>query len=185
MPQVSLPIFPEGISLINGNVGFRREGSTMSYFLGPLPVFRHDVSDIRSFRMITSQLYVNGNASQSEICRAFGVSRISVKRYVKLYREKGVAGFYQEPRRRGAGVLTPSVLTEVQGLLDEGLAVTEIGERMGLRADILRKAVRAGRLHQPVKKSEESELVRWGSTKSERSAEDALAPIKNRDHKKP
>lgn len=152
MPQISLPIFPEGMCHINGNVGFRCDGATMTYFLGPMPLFRHDVSDMRSFRMITSQLYVNGNVRQSDICRAFGVSRISVKRYVKLYREKGVAGFFEEPRRRGPGVLLPSVLAQAQGLLDEGLTVPEIAEQLGLRADTLRKAVRFGRLHQPVKK---------------------------------
>ena len=43
--------------------------------------------------MFTSQLYINGSASQAEICRAFGVSKISVLRSVKLYREKGMAGF--------------------------------------------------------------------------------------------
>jgi hypothetical protein len=32
MPQLSLPIFPEGISHINGNVGFTREGTTLTYF---------------------------------------------------------------------------------------------------------------------------------------------------------
>lgn len=44
-------------------------------------------------RMITCQLYVNGSASQAELCRVFGVSKISMLRSVKLYREKGMAGF--------------------------------------------------------------------------------------------
>ena len=80
------------------------------------------------------------------------MSRISVKRYVKLYRRAGVAGFYAEPRRRGAAVLTPGVLQEAQGLFDEGLEVSEVAGRLGLLPDTLRKALRAGKLHKPLKK---------------------------------
>ena len=107
MPQLQLPFFPQGMTLINANVGFHREEDTISYFYGHLPVFRHDVDDHRSFRMITSQLYINGSVKQSEICRAFGIPAINVKRSVKLYRDKGIAGFFEEPRRGGAAVLTP------------------------------------------------------------------------------
>jgi len=99
MPQLQLPIFPGGMSLINANLGFVRDAQSLTYFYGNLPVFTHGVDDLRSFRMITSQFYINGSAKQAEICRAFGVSSISVKRYVKLYRQKGVAGFFEEPHR--------------------------------------------------------------------------------------
>jgi hypothetical protein len=117
MPQLQLPIFPPGITPINNNLGFIRDDDTITYFYGNLPIFTHAVNDLRTFRMITSQFYINGSAKQSEICKAFGVTPISVKRYVKLYRERGVAGFFAEPRRRGAAVLTPEVLEEAQGLL--------------------------------------------------------------------
>jgi len=152
MPQLQLPIFSSGMTPINANLGFMREGNTL-YFYGHLPVFNHTVDDQRSFRMITSQFYVNGSATQSEICRAFGVSPISVKRAVKLYRQKGVAGFFEQPRRRGAAVLTPAVLREVQELMDEGLELPEIANRQGLLADTLRKALRTGKLHKSLKKT--------------------------------
>ena len=92
MPQLQLPLFSEGMTLINQNLGFVRKDETVTYFHGNLPVFTHEVGDKRAFRMFTSQLYINGTASQAEICRAFGVTKISVKRSVKLYREKGMAG---------------------------------------------------------------------------------------------
>jgi transposase-like protein len=156
MPQLQLPIFSSGMTLINANLGFVRDDNSLTYFYGHLPIFSHGIDDQRSFRMITSQLYVNGSASQAEICRAFGVSPISVKRSVKLYREKGLAGFFEQPRRRGAAVLTPAVLQEVQGLLDEGLEIPEIAKRQGLLADTLRKALGAGKLHKPLKKTNQA-----------------------------
>ena len=152
MPQLQLPLFPKGTNLINANLGFMRKDNTVTYIYGNLPVFSHDVDDLKSFRMITSQLYVNGSATQAEICRAFGVSKISMKRSVKLYREKGIAGFFQEPRRRGAAVLTPAVLEDVQKSLDSGLSIPETARKLSLKADTLRKAVRAGKLHISQKK---------------------------------
>lgn len=48
------------MSLINVNVGIHRDESTLTYFYGHLPIFRHDVDDRRSFRLITSKLYIIG-----------------------------------------------------------------------------------------------------------------------------
>jgi transposase len=51
---------------------------------------------LASFRMITSQLYINGNCKQVDIVKAFGVSANSVKRYVKKYRKEGMEGFFKK-----------------------------------------------------------------------------------------
>jgi transposase-like protein len=165
MPQLQLPIFPKGATPINANLGFIREGNTITYIYGHLPVFMHDADDQQSFRMVTSQFYVNGGATQTQICRAFGVSPISVKRGVKLYRKKGIAGFFEQPRRRGAAVLTPPVLAEAQELFDEGLSIPEIAVKLDLLADTLRKAVRAGKLHQPQKKSPKDRSLKANALK--------------------
>jgi transposase len=154
MPQLQLPIFPEGMTLINANLGVVTQDGTVTYIYGSLPIFSHAVDDVKTFRMITSQLYVNGSAKQADICRAFGVSRISVKRSVKLYREKGMAGFFEQPRRRGPAVLTPDVLQEVQSMLDNEQSIPEIAGEMDLKADTLRKAVLSGKLHKPEKKTQ-------------------------------
>jgi transposase len=110
-------------------------------------IFTHHAEDLQTFRMIASQLYVNGNATQSEICRTFGVTDISVKRWVKLYREKGSAGFYEKRRTRGAAVLTEDVVATAQRLLDEGLELATVAERLGVKKDTMQKAIAAGRLH--------------------------------------
>ncbi len=153
MPQLQLPIFPDGMTMINTNLGFMTQDKSAIYIYGSLPIFSHDVDDLKTFRMFTSQLYINGSASQAEICRAFGVSRISVKRSVKLYREKGIAGFFEKPKRRGPAVLTPQVLEKVQTMLDAEHSIPEIARKLDLKADTLHKAVRAGKLHKPQKKT--------------------------------
>ncbi len=108
--------------------------------------------------MITAQFCVNGSAKQAEMVRAFGVTKISLKRAVKRYREEGPKGFYRPRGHRGPAVLTPAVLTqavldEALRIFDAGLETAAVAARLGIKRDTLAKAVRAGRLHQPVKKS--------------------------------
>ena len=94
MPQVLLPFFPEEATLINAYIGFEKRKGVVYYFAGAMPVYQHPETDTESFRFFTSQIIVNGNATQAEIVKAFGVSAISVKRWVKKYREKGARGFF-------------------------------------------------------------------------------------------
>jgi hypothetical protein len=153
MPQTQFPFFPAGVTHITALLAFRKEDGRVTYFNGSMPVFIHEEADLDSFRMITAQFCVNGNAKQADISRAFGVSKISLKRAVKLYRDQGPKGFYTPRKRRGPAVLTPSVLAEAQQLMDEGLETPEVADRLGVKRDTLSKAVRAGRLHKPVKKN--------------------------------
>jgi transposase len=152
MPQMHLPFFPDGVEHITSELAFQKKDGQVTYFNGHMPVFIHAEDDIRTFRMITAQFCINGNVKQAEISRAFGITLISVKRAVKRYRERGVAAFYEEPKRRGPAVLRAQVLSEAQELLDEGLETSEVAEQLGVKRDTLAKAIRTGRLHKPAKK---------------------------------
>ena len=146
MSQLQLPFFPAGVTEITPRLAFGVEAGRITYFHHTLPVFAHEQTDLGSFRMITAQFCVNGNAKQAEIARAFGIPKVTVKRAVKLYREAGPKGFYQPRKTRGAVVLTATVLAEAQRWLDEGLATSTVADRLGIKRDTLSKAVRAGRL---------------------------------------
>ena len=80
MPQLQLPIFPHGLTSISEDLAFQQEDGKVVYFHGLLPVFQHDQKDVKSFRMITSQLIANGTVRQRDIVRAFGVPLATVKR---------------------------------------------------------------------------------------------------------
>ena len=153
MPEPFLPLFPADVTEINRHVSFAKREGRIYYFNGPMPVFSHEEKDLASFRMFTSQLVHDGNCSQAEIARAFGVSAISLKRYVKKFKEAGIKGFYAPPARRGSPVLTPEVLKQVQSKLDEGQEIARVASELKLKADTLNKAVRSGRLKAAVKKS--------------------------------
>ncbi len=153
MPQLQLPIFPAGVTEINPAVAVQKQGSAVYYLHGHLPVFQHQERDVRSFRMFTSQMIVTGTVKPMEVVRTFGVPLVTVKRYVKLYRERGSAGFYESrPRRSSASVLKGEVLERAQRLLEEGRSVPEVGREVNVLANTLHKAVRAGRLRAGQKK---------------------------------
>ena len=152
MPQLQLPIFSFGVTPITSLLAFIKEDKNITYFNGSLPVFSHLENDIDSFRMITAQFCVNGHTQQMDIVRAFGVTSISVKRSVKLYREEGARGFYKQKNTRGAAILTHSVIEQVQQLLSEHEEVADIASKLNINADTLSTAIRAGRLHKPAKK---------------------------------
>jgi hypothetical protein len=147
MPQLQLPIFPNGLTSITEDLAFQREDGKVVYFHGLMPVFQHDERDLKSFRMFTSQLIANGTVRQRDIVRAFRVPLARVKRYMKLHREHGAAGFFRPPRRRSASVLTPEVRQRAQAWFDEGKSVPEVSSEIGVAGDTLRKAIHAGRLH--------------------------------------
>jgi transposase-like protein len=50
--------------------------------------------------MIVSQFYINGNAKQSELVRAFSIQPLALKRWVKRYRASGPKAFFASRRKR-------------------------------------------------------------------------------------
>lgn len=171
MPQMMLPIFPAGVTEINERLAFKTDDGVVTYFTGTMPVFHHAESDICSFKMIVSQFYVLGMAKQSEIVAAFGVNDQLIKRAVKVFREKGAPGFFAPRNNRGPGVLTESVLSEAQGMLDQGMTARTVSDQLGQKIDTIRKAILHGRLHRPSVSSNRGNN-RDASSKSERSATD-------------
>lgn len=152
MPQLQLPLFPAGLTALTNDIAFQRQDGKVVYFYGHLPLFSHAEDDLKGFRLFTSQLLEQGIVRPADIVRAFGVPLVTVKRYRKLYREQGAAGFFRTPRRRGATVLNAAVAPQVQALLDQANSVPEVSRASGVRANTLHKAIRAGRLHAVKKK---------------------------------
>jgi hypothetical protein len=153
MPQLQLPVFPAGVTQLSPDLGVSCCEGRVSYFYGTLPVFSHGEKDLKSFRLFTSQLYLEGKVKQADIVKVFGVSAISVKRAVKLYESAGPGGFWRARPTRGPSVLTAQILKQAQEQLDQGRMLPEVAAQLEVKADTMRKAVRAGRLHEAVKKT--------------------------------
>jgi transposase-like protein len=145
--QMRMPLFTEDITLITPDLGFQKCQGTVHYFYAGLPVFSHAESDRDSFRMILSQFHVNGACTQAELVRALGLAPISLKRWVKQYREKGVPSFFRHERAiPQPRVMTPSVVAQAERLLEEGYSDGDAAKALGIKKDTLQKAVKQGRV---------------------------------------
>jgi len=153
MPQLHLPIFPSGATEITTALSFCRLDDTVTYFHYDMPIYSHAQDDRASFRFISALLHVTCGAKQAVLARAFGIPQINVKRAVKLYRASGSAGFFAERIYRGAAVLTEPVMAQAQSHLDAGQSPRAVAALLELKPDTLIKAIRAGRLRAPVKKT--------------------------------
>lgn len=139
-------MFPAGVTEITPQLAFKKEDGRVVYFNGHMPVAIHDEKDLPSFRMVTSQFYVMGLVTQSDLTRVFGVTPISVKRSVKKFREQGPGGFYAERRVRGAAVLLPDVVEKAEELLAEDMKVSDVAKQLSISPDTLRKGIDSGRV---------------------------------------
>ena len=116
MPQVQLPLFPAGTTPLNDALAVACRDGQITYFNGHLPVFTHAQDDLAAFRLFTSQLIVNGSASQGDIRRAFGLPKIAVQRAVNRYRAGGAAAFFVPPKPRVGRKLTPVIKGSVHSI---------------------------------------------------------------------
>jgi len=145
--QTHLSLFSEDVTLITPDLGFQKRNGVVYYFYAGMPVFSHDESDGDSFRMILSQFYINGNCKQAELVKAFGLVPITLKRWVKQYRQKGPGSFYHHDRPRPQPrVLTPEVIAQAERLLADGRSRGEVAAALGVKKDTLQKAMKHGRV---------------------------------------
>lgn len=158
MPQIQLPMFPAGCVEINRNLACRTEGDNVVYFNGHVPVFTHAKNDLASFRLFTSQLIVQGSATQGQIAKAFGVPLVAIKRATKIFRELGPSGFFISKPRRNGSKLNAQKLELASSLILLGQPLMVVSEQTGVLIDTLRKAVQDGRLP-PLKKSPPNRML--------------------------
>ena len=191
MPQALLPLIPDGATQVNDRISVVQQHGQWTYFCGIHPVFEHGEEDRASFRMFSAQLVCQGSCRPSEIIQTFGVSKNSVKRSVKKYRDEGIESFFRPRRRRSSNVLTPEVVARAQELLYRGGSPSEVADELEIKRDTLRKAINQGRIQGPPRHRhpaaeaearaavEASAPVASGSAsdKSQRSLEDAAAPM--------
>jgi len=147
MPQMQIIMFSKEVSLINCMIGYIKKQNKVYYFNGQMPLFSHDEKDQDSFKMFMAQLYVTGNAKQSEINKTFGLNPINMKRWVKKYQEGGPGAFYRKEIKSTKRVMTKEVLKKAQELIDKEYTNKDIAEELSLKVDTLRRSIRIGELH--------------------------------------
>jgi hypothetical protein len=118
MPQVQLPIFPTGVTHINSEVAFEERDGKVYYFDGHLPVFVHEKSALSTFRLFSTQLVINGNATQAEIFSSIRGAAGNGQTLCEAL--PGAAAFFAPAKKRSASKLTEQVSQVAQGYWTRG-----------------------------------------------------------------
>lgn len=173
MPQLMLPLLSSDITYINGRVTVYQKDGLLIYFLGDYPIYSHKADDLALFRLTTAQLIDSGACKQIDIIKAFGVSKSSLIRAQKKYREGGANAFFSQRQnfRKKGTVLTSEVLGQAQDLLNEGQPRSEIAKKLDVKLDTLRKAINDGRLQElekPAKVTVKSSRTEIDAAESDR-----------------
>jgi transposase len=146
-----------------------RDEDRWTYFIGSYPVYSHGATDLRLFRLTAAQLIDTGNCRACEIIKTFGVSKSSIDRAVRRYRNGGAEAFFGRRSRRGSGtVMTPEVLGQAQRMLNAYDSRRTIADELDVPYATLIKAFQDERLHEPAGPAP-------GSAKSDRNIKDAEA----------
>jgi len=175
MHQTFLPVYPKDTKMINSDIGIKNIGEKILYFNGGMPIYQHHVNDYKSFRYITSQMIDLKTVRHVEIISSFKVSKESVNRWLRIYRQEGAIGFFREKKVTKKGTtLTDDMLLKAQALLNFGKTPKEIGEELDIKPDTIRKAINSHRLTKTVMPSA---IQKNEKTQSERSREDITAAL--------
>ena len=119
----------------------QKKEETVYYFNGYMPIFMHIESGIGSFRYITSQLIVNGVCKHKEIVNCFGVSDISVNRWVKRYKESKELANFVSKKKSGNLKPTDEVKAQIQVKYSQGGSLREIADELLIKKNTIQKAI--------------------------------------------
>ena len=98
-----------------------------------------------------AKLQVVSRVRQRDLMRAFQVSRPTVARAVRRYREHGEDAFYEPLRRRGRAVVDAELADKATNLLASGMSGNACARRLGIAATTFKANRRAGVIVDPAR----------------------------------
>jgi hypothetical protein len=145
--QLKLPIFPQGTQMVSDQLGVYIQDGLVQYIINGLPAYSHALSDLNSFRYITSNFIHQGLCRKVDVQRAFGLSDDSVGRAYKKFIEEGADGFFGTDARKGrAYKITGELRLRIQSKLDKGQSNYSIAKEEGVRESAIRYGLKQGYL---------------------------------------
>ena len=107
MPQATLPLFTEDMTIINLHIGVQKREGMVYYFNGCLPFYLHPEGNRESFKHIVCQMLSTGIANRAQISRAFQIPERSISRWLSKFKKDGDGCFFSKKKRRIPEYLPP------------------------------------------------------------------------------
>ena len=120
-----------------------RDGITY-YFFNLEPFDCHPADDRRAMLLRAAKLHVVSGVRQADIMAAFNISRPTLARAVKRYREHGEDAFFEPRRRRGRTVVDAQMAAKAAALLASGMSGSACARHLGIPPTTFNENRRAG-----------------------------------------
>ena len=125
-----------------------RDGITY-YFFNLEPFDCHPADDRRAMLLRAAKLQVVSGVRQADIMAAFNISRPTLARAVKRYREHGEDAFFEPRRRRGRTVVDAQMAAKAAALLASGMSGSACARHLGIPPTTFNENRRAGVIAAP------------------------------------
>ena len=120
-----------------------RDGFTY-YFFNLEPFDCHPADDRRAMLLRVARLHVVSGVRQADIMCAFDISRPTVARAVKRYRERGEDAFFEPRRGRGRTVVDAQMADKAAKLLASGISGSACARQLGIPVSTFHENRHAG-----------------------------------------
>ena len=172
-----LPMQPADVVVISERFAMQTADGLTRYFHNLTPIDCHDADDAGARRLRIARLHVHNGISQSRLADAFGVTRVTVARNVKLYREQGEAGFFLPPRPRSRTVFDQEMIDRAREMLDAGRSGAAIARELGVATATFYENRKAGVFGPAGTPDGEPAAAPAASDRAARDADDRAAPM--------
>ena len=151
-----------------------RDGRVI-YFIGGDNYFSHPQDDVKSRRYVLASLMENSHVRAVDLEGApLLIAHRTLMNWTAQYRKDGSASFFRNAPAAKPPIMSADMNAQCAKLLAEGLRPSEAARRVGIKESTLRKALKRRAIPELPRTEPEGGRVA-GSTKSERSREDAEA----------
>jgi hypothetical protein len=94
MPQATLPLFTDDMTIVNLHLGVQKRKGIVYYFHGSLPFYQHREDDRSSFKHVICQMLINNLATRSQLSSSFQIPARSISRWLAAFKQSGEGSFY-------------------------------------------------------------------------------------------
>jgi hypothetical protein len=178
--QSLIPGFPVGAQRIGQLLSILEHDGKVIYFVGGDNYFSHPQDDVKSRRYALASLMENGHVRAVDLQGPpLLIPHRTLMNWTAQYRDEGSASFFRNVPTVRPSVMSTQMSAQCAKLLAEGLRPCEVARRAGINESTLRKALKRQAIPELPRSAEcavepDGGQVA-GSTKSERSRDDAQA----------
>ena len=148
---LSLPLSLPDATPIGDRYAMQTRAGITYYFFNLDPFDCHPADDRRAMLLRAAKLYVVCGVPQADIMAAFQLSRPTLARAVKRYRERGEDAFFEPRRGRGRTVVDAEMAEQAAKLLAAGFSGSACARHFGIPVSTFNENRRAGVIADPTR----------------------------------